>query len=116
MRLLEQRNKLIRVKARLKRDREKVKMFDGSIKLVNKFELDEELHCMREPFTEKFYEQYNSGFENYIEGRWEEARRKLEKVENIRGAPDGPSLSLLRVMREHNFKAPHDWEGWRDLD
>jgi class 3 adenylate cyclase len=111
-----QEKKLKRVKARLKRDREKLKMFDGSIKLVNKFELDQDMVVMREPFTEKFYEVYNAGFEDYIEGRWEEARVKLEQMEEIRGTPDGPSLSLLRVMREHNFKAPADWEGWRELD
>mmetsp|Transcript_3356 Transcript_3356/g.3959 ORF Transcript_3356/g.3959 Transcript_3356/m.3959 type:complete len:579 (+) Transcript_3356:944-2680(+) len=108
--------KLKRVKARLKRDREKVEMFNGSIQLVNKFELDEELAIMRVPFTEKFYEQYNSGFKDYIDGRWEDAREKLELMESIRGSPDGPSLSLLRVMKEHNFKAPADWDGWRDLD
>ena len=91
-------------------------MFNGSIKLVNKFELDEELVIMRQSFSDKFYEQYNSGFKDYTEGRWEDAREKLEEMENIRGCPDGPSLSLLRVMREHNFRAPADWEGWRDLD
>lgn len=91
-------------------------MFDGTFKLVNLFEVDEDLKIMRQPFSEKFYEVYNSGFKDYIDGNWEDARAKLEKVEEIRGSIDGPSLSLLGVMRGHNFKAPADWEGWRDLE
>jgi hypothetical protein len=108
--------KLIRVKARLKRDREKVKMYNGSIKLVNKFEVDLDLKVMREPFPPKFYEQFNDAYLDYHDGRWSDAKPKLEKMEDIRGSPDGPSLSLLRVMQEHNFQAPADWEGWRELD
>ena len=108
--------KLKRVKARLRRDREKVKMFDGTFKLVNLFEVDEDLKIMREPFTDKFYEVYNDAFKDYTEGNWQDARSKLEEMESIRGTPDGPSLSLLTVMRAHDFNAPADWEGWRDLD
>jgi class 3 adenylate cyclase len=108
--------KLKRVKARLKRDREKKKVYEGSIKIVNKFELDEDITKMREPFTPEFYEQFNAGFKDYLEGNWDDAKQKLDKMEEIRGTPDGPSLSLLTVMQEHNYRAPADWEGWRDLD
>ena len=72
--------KLKRVKARLKRDREKKKTYEGSIKIVNKFELDEDITKMRAPFTPEFYDQFNSAFADYIEGRWDDARHKLEKM------------------------------------
>lgn len=108
--------KLKRVKARLKRDRDRKKTYEGSIKIVNKFELDEDITKMREPFTPKFYEEFNKGFNYYIEGNWDSAREILEKMEEIRGTADGPSMSLIRVMQEHNYKAPADWEGWRELD
>lgn len=111
-----QEKKLKRVKARLKRDRDKEKMWNGSIKLSNKFELDEDLVVMRKPFPPIFYEKFNDAYQDYHEGRWLDAKIKLEEMESIRGSPDGPSLSLLRVMQEHNFKAPPDWEGWRELD
>ena len=108
--------KLKRVKARLKRDREKKKIFDGTIKIVNKFELDADITKMRQPFSEKFYKVFNSGLQDYFDGNWSDAKQKLETMEEIRGRPDGPSLCLLRVMQEHNFRAPADWEGWRELD
>lgn len=40
---------------------------------------------MRVPFTQKFYEAYNDGFNDYINGRWESAMHKLEAMEKIRG-------------------------------
>jgi len=91
-------------------------VFNGTIKLSNKFELDPDLAVMRKPFTQEFFDAFNSGFKDYIEGRWDNAKIKLERIEEIRGAPDGPTLSLRRIMHEHNFKAPADWEGWRELD
>lgn len=71
---------------------------------------------MRQPFPKEFYDHFNDAFNDYTTGNWSDARNKLEKMEDIRGSPDGPSLSLLRVMQEHNFRAPADWEGWRELD
>lgn len=111
-----QEKKLKRVKARLKRERDKVKIFSGSINLVDKFELDKDMEVMRRPFPPEFYVKFNDAFKDYTQGNWMESKRKLEEMEAIRGSPDGPSLSLLRVMQEHNFRAPADWEGWRDLD
>lgn len=108
--------KLKRVKARLKRDRDKKSIFEGSIQLSNKFELDPDMVVMREPFTQEFYEVFSEGFKHYTDGKWQEARQILEEVESIRGSPDGPSLTLLSIMEEHNFRAPADWEGWRELD
>ena len=28
---------------------------------------------------------------------------------------DGPSCTLLDFMKEHDFKAPEDWQGYRQL-
>jgi len=108
--------KLIRIKARIRRNKEVKKIYNGSIMLFNKFELDEDLVVMRKPFPPEFYVQFNDGYKDYINGKWASAKDKLEKMEAIRGSPDGPSLSLLRVMQEHSFRAPADWEGWRELD
>jgi len=33
----------------------------------------------------------------------------------IPGHKDGPSYTLLRVMREAGYKAPPDWRGFREL-
>jgi len=34
-------------------------------------------------------------------------------MEGIRGGPDMPSVNLLNVMAEHNYKAPANWKGVR---
>lgn len=28
---------------------------------------------------------------------------------------DGPSMTLLEVMKEYNYTAPDDWKGFRSL-
>lgn len=71
---------------------------------------------MREPYPPEFYDQFRAGYKDYEEGDWPSAKEKLDKMEDILGRPDGPTLSLFQVMGEHNFRAPADWEGWRELD
>jgi hypothetical protein len=58
---------------------------------------------------------FSEGFELYIEGKWEEARKVLERVEDVKKAPDGPTNSLLEVLKEHKYHAPTDWQGFRQL-
>ena len=69
------------------------------------------------------------GLAEYRMGRWEEARRELERT--LRwpkgsggaaggdglpgGPPDGPSAALLSFMESHNFVAPKAWRGFREL-
>lgn len=59
--------------------------------------------------------------QNYLAGQWQEARPVLEWCLNARVTQggtrvrDGPANVLLTVMAEHNFKAPADWKGFREL-
>lgn len=41
-------------------------------------EADPDFRDMRKSFTKEFFRQWEIGFENYIEGRWEEARKIFE--------------------------------------
>lgn len=38
----------------------------------------------------------------------------FEKGKNIK-PNDGPTSTLMSVMKEHGFKAPSDWQGFREL-
>lgn len=76
-----------------------------------------------------FLDAFARGLAEYRMGRWEEARRELERT--LRwpkgsggaaggdglpgGPPDGPSAALLRFMESHNFVAPKAWRGFREL-
>ena len=50
----------------------------------------------------------------YLAGKWEEAKKFFDQVEEIKGSPDLPTSNLLEIMEEQNFK-PKDWLGYRIL-
>ncbi|KAI7843293.1 hypothetical protein COHA_003125 [Chlorella ohadii] len=68
-----------------------------------------------------FLDKFAQGYEAYRTGDWPAARAVFEKTVAMRrnrcGDPvsDGPSATLLRVMAEHNYQAPADWAGYREL-
>jgi hypothetical protein len=49
----------------------------------------------------------------YLKGQWEKAKLMFEKTRDmLPGKIDGPSCQCLRVMEEHQFKAPDSWKGY----
>mmetsp|Transcript_2370 Transcript_2370/g.8710 ORF Transcript_2370/g.8710 Transcript_2370/m.8710 type:complete len:629 (+) Transcript_2370:185-2071(+) len=71
--------------------------------------------------TPEFLSTFADGFKAYKEGRWDVAREILTHTSTCRkatdGTPikDGPSMTLLGVMEEENFRAPPNWAGFREL-
>ena len=84
--------------------------------------------ALRKGVTVEFLSEFEKGFNLYISGQWDKAAEVLKvtargmmgRKEDATGgevaaAIDGPSMSLLRVMEEHDFKAPTNWKGYREL-
>ena len=111
--LTRQQKKQERVKARISRDQYKEKIVTGEIQVSGLFETDKDLLEMRSKFTQAFFDTFNDGFRMYIEGNWNLANKILKSVQMLKKMPDGPSESLMKVMKEHDFKAPEDWPGYR---
>lgn len=68
----------------------------------------------------EFNQAFEIGFQAYQRGDWITARTQLERTLEIAKRPGcksnpGPSISLLEVLHEHNFQAPPDWKGFREL-
>lgn len=59
---------------------------------------------------------FNEGFNQYIVGDWKRARKLLRQIDTIKKGGDEPTNVILNFMAEHNFEAPHDWEGWRPAE
>ena len=53
--------------------------------------------------------------ESYLDGHWLLAKGRFAAAVYARGASDGPSETLLRYMASHNFQAPSNWPGFREL-
>jgi len=77
--------------------------FDGS-----------EMNALQEDLPQNFLNDFSGAVSHYLAGDWPKAQEELESL--LEKKPkDGPSLSLLKVLEKHNFKAPNDWRGFREL-
>jgi len=91
--------------------------------VVNSFNDNPEIACMRFRYTVEFLHVFNMGYQNYSQGEWQVAQRLLSRTRTMLGIVDGPSLALLRYMDAHHrrtpesreYKAPKDWHGVREL-
>jgi len=80
------------------------------------FNTDEVIAQMRECFTVEFFQLFNMGYQNYSQGEWQVARRMLMEIKSRLAPDDGPSTALLKYMEfPHDFDAPKEWMGVRDL-
>ena len=75
---------------------------------------DTDYHKIRERYKPQFIETYNKGMEKYIEGKWGEAKSLLLEAEKILKDKDVPSDNILEYMKQFNYVAPSDWEGYKD--
>eukprot|EP00929_Paragymnodinium_shiwhaense_P064891 TRINITY_DN32587_c0_g1_i1.p1 TRINITY_DN32587_c0_g1~~TRINITY_DN32587_c0_g1_i1.p1 ORF type:complete len:936 (+),score=275.60 TRINITY_DN32587_c0_g1_i1:236-3043(+) len=72
------------------------------------------LASMRRRYTHNFNNLFNMGFQNYIQGEWQVARRMLSCTSPVLGMQDGPSTFLLEHMEQFGFEAPKNWRGVRE--
>jgi class 3 adenylate cyclase len=106
--------KLEKYKKRLKRKFNYQDAIEGVRNVWREFEeSDIDYSIMRRKFTEEFYENYNKGFDNFMNGDWNVAKKYFEAAEEVLGDKDGPTENLMHIMKEHNFVKPHDWKGNR---
>lgn len=80
------------------------------------FYKNKEISDMRSPFTDHFYEVWEEGFNYYISGKWKEALNLFNITLNmINGRIDGPSNTLIEIIKNNNEEAPPNWKGYREL-
>ena len=87
---------------------------EEGIKASSFFDIDKDLLKMTENVFGVFRNTFSEAFDNYIKGDWGACKSKLDLCFNQR-PEDGPSLTILGVMKELNFMAPSDWQGYREL-
>jgi class 3 adenylate cyclase len=104
-------------KKRQLREAAKTRMWIPSYTIHSSFENDADLLAVREPFTEEFLTTFTDGYLKFEKGDWQGAREIFAQTQTILGlaSDDGPSITLLGVMKEHFFISPSGWQGCRDL-
>jgi len=80
--------------------------------MATEFINDPVIQAMRKPYTQQFFQNFQMGLLNYIQGEWHVARKKLELTLKLLEDEDGPSKALLAYMQEEfNFERPDWWDG-----
>ena len=88
---------------------------EDGIKASVLFDNDKDLFKMTENVVYgTFRNTFTDAFDNYIKGDWGACKSKLDECFNQR-PDDGPSTTLVGVLKENNFMAPSDWKGYREL-
>jgi len=105
-----------RFKVRQHLEMEKKDLWENGMSMAKVFDEELVIMQMRQRYTVEFFELFRMGYENYSQGEWTPARRLLSSTRTLLGVEDGPSTALLRFMEApHNFQAPKDWNGVREL-
>ena len=80
---------------------------------------DPDLIQLRRLATPQFLKTFDKGLNNYLGGRWDEARADLEKADAMMASNDiggdGPSRAILKFMEANEWTCPPSWSGRRPL-
>ena len=71
---------------------------------------------VRRRYTDKFFEESNLGFQDYINGDWQSAKIHFEQAKKALNSDskNEPSIdNLLKFMAKTDYKAGEDWHGYR---
>ena len=80
------------------------------------FKTDLELRALQWELPPVFLPLFRKAVATYLLGKWKEAKKILEVTKGmVEGEDSGPSNTLLNYMAKHNFEAPADWNGVRQL-
>jgi class 3 adenylate cyclase len=71
-------------------------------------------HLSPEMAPKMFVDMFSMGYRAYQVGSWDMSAKTLRRCLEI-VPDDGPTLSLLAVMKKADFKAPTGWAGFRHL-
>lgn len=105
-----------RFKARQNIEALKTNKLRADVTMVSVWDDSSDIRIMRQRFSAEFLQVFNMGYQNYLEGEWQVAKKYLRRTEIMLSYKDGPSGALLRFMEtNYNFEAPDNWNGFRDL-
>ena len=86
----------------------------GEIKTYDLIKQDAEFRELRRKFNPIHEKLFSKGYQQYKRGEWPEAMETFHKCLTMK-SDDGPTKTLMNVIRDYNDVAPSDWQGFRAL-
>lgn len=105
-----------RFKARQILDAAKVAKWSDEVHMSEYFTYSLAINESRLMYTRDFIEIFKMGFQNFLEGEWDAAKRILTHTQMMFGYPDGPSTALLLFMQKCEYRPPDNWSGHLHLE
>ena len=100
------------------RDQEKKKLqksiSEGNRSTWDIYSRDKDFKELRRNYNKTLAKKFSEAYKKYIAGDWATSEDLLTQCLKI-SPTDGPSISLKRVIEEHNGTAPNGWRGFREL-
>lgn len=105
--------KIERVRNRIKRNSLREAAFNSEIEISQRFEKSIDVVVMRKGIKKAWITEYNTAFDLYVKGKWDEAIAGFNK--SLELYPKDPlAKKLLKYMEEeHNNTPPEDWKGYK---
>ncbi|OMJ72818.1 hypothetical protein SteCoe_28655 [Stentor coeruleus] len=107
--------KKARVMGRIARKKLRRKAMRGEINIRDMWNEDEDLIVMRSGVSKTFIKEFNIALEDYLDGKWVEAKAGFLKAQDLKGVQDGPCQVLIDFINSEGGEAPARWPGYREL-
>lgn len=107
--------KKTRVLGRIARKKLNDKALKGEYMVYDMWHEDDDLINMRKNVTKAFVKEFEIALQDYLDGKWTEAKAGFKRAMDLKESFDGPCQVLIDFINSEGGVAPANWPGYREL-
>ncbi|OMJ79003.1 hypothetical protein SteCoe_21086 [Stentor coeruleus] len=107
--------KRVRVMGRIARKKLREKALKGEYNVYDMWDEDDDLIIMRSAVSKAFLKEFRIALQDYLDGKWTEAKAGFNRAQDLKEGPDGPCQVLIDYINSEGGVAPTNWPGYREL-
>lgn len=107
--------KRVRVMGRIARKKLREKAMKGEYNVFDLWDDDDDLIIMRSAVSKAFLKEFSIALQDYLDGKWTEAKAGFKRAQDLKEGPDGPCQVLIDYINSEGGVAPDNWPGYREL-
>lgn len=107
--------KKTRVLGRIARKKLNEKALKGEYNICELWHEDDDLIIMRKDVTKAFVKEFEIALQDYLDGKWTEAKAGFKRAMDLKEGFDGPCQVLIDFINSEGGVAPANWPGYREL-
>ena len=103
------------VMGRITRNKMRDRAMTGEFNVNSMWEDDDDLIIMRSSVSKAFLKEFSIALQDYLDGKWTEAKAGFKRAQDLKGSIDGPCQVLIEFIQSEGGIAPVNWPGYREL-